>query len=141
MSVIVPHRAISAMASTKTVAAAKLKIMELVGPFLPGFRVLFNMVLVGGYIGSEMTPGGIIRPDQNKEEDVWQGKCGLVLKLGRNAFVSDAENDFYDEKVEPGDWCVYKVGDAWQVTLGGYPCRMIRDSSIRAIVDDPSVIV
>ena len=102
---------------------------------------MFNMVLLATYIRPNVTPGGIIRPDTNVEEDVWQGKVGLVLKLGPNAFVDDDDARFYGQKVELNEWCVYKVGDAWSVTIGNWPCRLVRDSSIKMKVKDPNMVL
>lgn len=116
-----------------------MDILKMVGD-LSGVTVMFNMVLIGTFIRSERTTGGIIRPDANVTEDVWQGKAGLVLKLGPNAFVDDADDSFYGQKVEPGEWVVYKVGDAWSLNVNGFPCRLVRDSSIKLKVNDPNVV-
>lgn len=117
----------------------KKDILKCVGD-LKGVKVKWNLVLVATYIRSETTKGGIIRPDMNVAEDEWQGKVGLVLKLGSMAYQDDAENNFQDERVEPGEWAVYHVGDARSINVNGYPCRLIKDSSIRMVVDDPSII-
>ena len=73
-------------------------------------------------------------------EDEWQGKVGLVLKLGPNAFVDDEDDSFYGQKVDPGEWVVFKVGDAWSLNINGYPCRLVRDSSIKLKVADPNIV-
>ena len=83
MSVIIPHRAVEAISTAKD---PKKAIPELVGN-LDGIEVIGDMVLVGIYIRPEKTAGGIIRPTINKQEDVWQGKVGLVLKWGPDAFI------------------------------------------------------
>jgi co-chaperonin GroES (HSP10) len=89
----------------------------------------------------EKTKGGIIRPDANKEEDVWQGKVGLVLKWGTAAFQDDAEYHFADaDKVQVGEWAVYNVVDARSLMVNGFPCRLLRDASIMMKVDDPNSI-
>ncbi len=139
MSVVIPHRAIGVVASA---VDKKRAIINQVGD-LSGVDVMFNMVLVAQYVRSNMAGklGLIHRTDESLAEDVWQGKVGLVLKLGPNAFVDDNEASFYDQRVEPGDWCVFKVGDAWQLTIGDWPCRLVRDSSIKLKVKDPSIIL
>lgn len=137
MGVVVPHRAIEAVTNSKD---PKQAILDFVGD-LSGIRVPSNRILVGTYLRPEKTSGGIIRPDANKEEDVWQGKVGLVLKWGTEAYKDDGEYHFADDdKAKVGEWVVYKIGDAWAVTLKGFPCRMIRDSSIAMIIDDPTLI-
>ena len=136
MSVVVPHRAISLVAESKN---PKRTIIDTIGD-LSGVDVLFNMVLIGTYIRPNVTKGGIIRPDANVQEDVWQGKAGLVLKIGPNAFVDDTDDSFYGQRVEVGEWCVYKVGDAWSLNINNYPCRLVRDSSIKLKVKDPNIV-
>lgn len=117
----------------------KLEIIKLIGD-LSQVDVKFNMVLLATYFRPEKTAGGIIRPDSNKDEDEWQGKVGLVMKLGPKAYVNDADTDFEGEKVEQGEWAVYKIGDTWSLNINGYPCRMIKDSSIKMTVKDPNSV-
>ncbi len=136
MPLAVSSRAVDLIANSKN---PRVDIVKAVGP-LTGVSVKFNWVLVGTYIRPEKTAGGIIRPHINVAEDEWQGKVGLVLKLGSMAFQDDEETLFKGEKVEVGDWAVYHVGDARSMNINGYPCRMIRDSSIRMTVDDPNII-
>lgn len=141
MSVITPARAINIIAASSD---PKQAILELVGPALPKIELLYNRVLVATYIRPERTKGGIIRPDSNKGEDQWQGKVGLVLKLGSHAFDDDDENTFKGVKAMVGDWVVYKVGDAWEMLVNGreqMACRVIRDTAIIAKVTDPEVIL
>lgn len=137
MSVVIPHSAINTVSRA---ADPKKAIWEKIGNKLDSIEVMFNMVLVATYIRPEKTSGGIIRPDSNVQEDIWQGKVGLVLKLGPTAFVDDDHNAFYGQKADVDDWCVYKVGDAWSLNINGYPCRIVRDSGIRLKVTDPSIV-
>jgi co-chaperonin GroES (HSP10) len=117
----------------------KKDIQKIVGD-LSGVQVKWNMVLVATYIRPSKTSGGIIRPDINVAEDEWQGKVGLVLKLGPMAYRDDEETQFNGEDVKIGEWAVYKVGDAWSVNINGYPCRIVRDSSIKMTVSDPGIV-
>lgn len=133
MAVIVPRRSIGVVASA---VDPKQAIIEQVGD-LSGEDILKDKVLVGTYIRPEKTSGGIIRPDVNVEEDVWQGKVGLILKFGPDAFK---DTDDYKFSTIPAlyDWVVYFVGEAKALTLGGYPCRLVRDVGIEMIVKDPN---
>lgn len=136
MSVVIPHRAIGIVSQATD---KKKAIIEQVGD-LSGVDVMFNMVLVAQYVRSNKI-GSILRPDSHLEEDVWQGKVGLTLKLGKFAFQDDGETQFYGEGVEVGDWCVFKVGDAWQLTIGNWPCRLVRDSAIKLRIKDPDIVL
>ena len=137
MSVIIPHRAVEAISTAKN---PKQAISELVGD-LNGVEVIGDMVLVGIYIRPEKTAGGIIRPTINKQEDVWQGKVGLVLKLGPSAFRDPEDGKLFEQRADLGEWCVFKVGDGWSVNINDYPCRLVRDTSIRLKVKDPNVVL
>lgn len=137
MGVVVPHRAIDRVSKSTD---PKAQMLREVGD-ISGIDVMFNMVLIATYVRPNITAGGILRPDENVEEDVWQGKVGLVLKLGPNAYEDDDEYAFHGQKVGVGEWCVFKVGDAWQLIVGDWPCRLVRDSGIRLRVKDPKVIL
>lgn len=116
----------------------KAAIKKAVGD-LSGLEVMFNQVLVATYFRPEKTSGGIIRPTSNVEEDRFQGKVGLVIKVGPTAFKDD-EIDYAGQTVEVGDWVAYRVGDGWEMTLNGTPCRLISDLNIRLKVSDPELI-
>jgi len=139
MSVVVPHRTIETLSQSNSPEEFKKAMLRTIGD-LSGVNVLFNMVLIGIYIRPERTAGGIIRPTDNVKEDIWQGKAGLVLKLGPNAFQDDDEAKFYGQKVDVGEWGVFKVGDAWSLEINKVPCRLVRDSNIKLKVEDPSIV-
>lgn len=136
MSVVVPHRVIDSIAEA---VDPKQAILDAVGD-LSGVHLLGDDVLIGIYIRPKKTAGGIIRPDMNVQEDMWQGKVGLVLKLGPNAFVDAEDGHLYEDRAKVGDWVMFFVGDARSVSIRGCPCRLIRDVNIRSTVDDPSII-
>lgn len=135
MSVVVPHKAISAIS---TALDPKQAILNEIGD-LSGVEILGDKVLLGIFIRSEKTKGGIIRPDANIQEDVWQGKAGLVLKLGPDAFEDTSDYKF-SRRIEVGEWCVFQIGDAWSVNINNVPCRVVRDVGIRMVVKDPNIV-
>lgn len=139
MGVVVP-RTVAEFKQARSPEQFKAMAMQKIGD-LSGIDVLYNMVLLAIYIRSEVTGGGIIRPDMNVEEDVWQGKAGLVLKLGANAFEDDGEYSFKGQKVDVGEWCGFKVGDAWSLELNGVACRLVRDSAIKLKLKDPRILL
>lgn len=109
----------------------RLAITKAVGD-LSNEHVLYDLVLVGTFIRNERTPGGIIRPKENVEEDVFQGKVGLVLQMGPLAGE--------DQVVKVGDWIVYSIKDGWAVTINGAPCRLVPYERIRMKLSDPNVV-
>ena len=109
---------------------------------LSKIELLGNRVLVGIYIEPEKTSGGIILSTGTIKESVWQGTVGLVLKKGPQAFVDEPETKtyFHDQNVNVGDWVVFRPGDAKRIQINGIDCRMVEDTLIDMIVDDPNCI-
>lgn len=139
MSVVVPHRAVEKVSMATDPKAA---IFETIGD-ITGIHLMADMVLLGTYIRPKRTAGGIWRPDDNVQEDVWQGKVGIILKLGPDAFEDTQDYVFnFGERGKPkvGDWVVFKVGDAWSLNIKEFPCRYIRDTGIKMVIDDPGII-
>lgn len=116
------------------------EILKKVGD-LSMVEVLFNYVLLASYVKPERTRGGIILTDTSKEEDIWQGKSGMVLKLGKDAFQDDETTVFHGQTAEVGEWVVFKLGDAWKLTVREWPCLLVRDSSIKMKIAHPSIVV
>lgn len=117
------------------------EIMDSVGD-LSGIELLSNRILVGIYIEPEKTSGGIILTNSTVKESVWQGTVGVVLKKGNTAFVDEPATNtyFHGQNVEPGDWIVYRPGDARRVQVNGVECRMVEDSLIDMKIDRPDCI-
>ena len=137
MSVVVPHRAIEIVSNSKD---PKQAIIDTIGD-LSGVEVTEALVLLGIYIRPEKTAGGIIRPTVNVQEDVWQGKVGLVLKWGPNAFRDPETGELYEQRFDIGEWGVFKVGDAMGINLNNYPCRLVRDTSLKLKVKNPNIVL
>lgn len=137
MSVILPRRAMDEVSRSENPFQ---EILKKVGD-LSDIVVMYNMVLLASYVGPEKTKGGIIRPNATVEEDIWQGKTGMVLKLGPDAFQDDDDTSFNGQSAEIGEWVVFKLGDAWKLQVRDWPCLLVRDSSIKMKVTDPTMIV
>lgn len=117
----------------------KKTVWEEIGD-ISDIEVYFNQILVATYIRSEKTKGGIIRPGVNVTEDAFQGKVGLVLKKGPMAFEDDDNISFKGLNVNVDDYVVYRVGDGWDITVNGMPCRMLIDRNIKLRVKSPEII-
>lgn len=102
--------------------------------------IFFNWVLVAVYKRPEKTKSGIYLTDDSRKEDEYQGKAGLVLKKGVQAFVDDANTFFQGQNVNVGDWVVIRPSDGWQVMINGVLCRMVQDVQIRLRIDSPDVV-
>ena len=127
-------------------ADPKAALLNSAGP-LTDYEIFHNLVLVATYVPSEKI-GSIIVPDKSMMESRFQGKMGLVLKLGPLAFKDDAVARFGGVTIEPGDWVMYRPSDGIELFIkdhaglanDGLPCRLIEDTLIKGRVTDPSLI-
>jgi hypothetical protein len=113
---------------------------------LEDIELLFNDILVAKYIRGKVSEH-LEAAAETQREDVWQGVCGLVLKMGPTAFVDDEHTKFPTSKwrrpVVPGDWVLYRSSDGWDKDIqmvGEYSavkCRIIQDAHIRGRVRYP----
>jgi hypothetical protein len=110
---------------------------------LSKYEICNNEVLLAIYHRPRMTPGGIIMPDQNLKEDLWQAKAHLVVKMGPTC-------DFPLVKIELHDWIIMRPSDGWALDINMRPdillyddyvhCRMAYDKHIRAKVPHPGIV-
>lgn len=102
-------------------------------------------LLVATYIRPEKTAGGIILTAKTLAEDEYQGKVGLVLKLGPLCFENSDSHNFGGFKVAVGDWVMYRVSDGFMVKLTGQDkgehCRVIEDAMIQAKLPHPDAVL
>lgn len=105
---------------------------------LSGVDLSGNQVLLGLYKRPEKTASGIILSDVTRKEDEYQGKVGLVLKLGPQAF--DDGEYFKGWRVKEGDWVVCWVSDGRQVGVNKQLCRVVKDNEVRMRVDAPDQV-
>lgn len=142
---------------------AKQEIRESVGG-LDGFEVWGDLVLIGVYCHPPETKGKFLVGGTTQLEDVWQGKVGMILKIGPDAFP-EAETTFGGMKPQLGDWVYHNVqdtmmqlslaGDGWikhQITApngqvefargwDGWPVRLVHSRDIHGRITTPGIIV
>jgi len=117
-------------------------ILRIVGD-VSGEKVAAQQLMVAVYIRPEKTKGGIYRTDRSLQEDRFQGKVGLVLKVGSLAFVDDGVSKFGDFKIEPGEWVIFRPSDGLETFhvadngRDGVPIRWLADTSIIGTTPDP----
>lgn len=107
---------------------------------LPGFRLHGNRVLVGVYIRPDTLASGIKLADQTINEDVHQGKAGLVLVLGHSAFKSDSNFDFGPDAAKIGEWVTFFHPDGRKTIINGQLCRVLKDQDIAGVIPSPDAI-
>lgn len=111
---------------------------------LSDFEPFNNQVLVAIYVRPAQTASGIYLPGRTQEEDKVQGKVGLIVARGPDAFLDPEGKWFRNVNVDIGDWVVMKPSDGWYITLKsrdpkdqGVLCKMIDDNLIRGKVSNP----
>lgn len=130
----------------------KREILERLGD-LSAIEIAQNEVLLAIYIRSEKTAGGIVLTAQNLKEDRYQGKCGLVVKIGSACrFVrKDAATGIeYGLDIKLHDWVVVRPSDTWPLDINSdtnglqvqdfVQCRLAYDDQIRLRVSDPRMV-
>lgn len=100
----------------------KQVILDAIGAVGPDV-VQFSSILVAIYKPPIVTQtrGGIILTDAMSEEDVeeyhWQGKVGLIVAMGPQAYVDDETVKFHGQKNSVGDW-------VWFMPSNGQACEV-----------------
>jgi co-chaperonin GroES (HSP10) len=103
-------------------------------------EVFNNQVLVAVYIRPQKTKSGIILTNQTTDEDRYQSKVGLVVKMGSQAFKDNSGQWFSGLKIKEGDWIVFRPSDGWSITVHGVLCRTLSDMQVKKRVQDPDEV-
>ena len=117
----------------------RYKLLEEVGD-VKDFELFNNQVLVVIYIRSGKTKGGILLPGQTTDEDRYQSKVGLVVKIGPTAFDETFKEKFSNVTVDLHDWLVFRPSDGWGITVNNRMCRILDDVDVRGRIQDPDHI-
>lgn len=106
------------------------------------FHIFHNEVMVAIYMRPERTKSGLILTDNTRDEDRFQGKVGLVVKMGNEAFNDPSGNWFRDVNVKIGDWVWFRASDGFSLSINGRDghCRVLKDTSIRGTLPRPDMI-
>jgi co-chaperonin GroES (HSP10) len=106
---------------------------------IEGVEIFANQVLAAIYIRPEKTKSGIFLTQQTLGEDRYQGKVGLIVKQGPQAFVNDA-NWTFANNIGVGDWIIMRPTDGWAITVNGVLCRVLSDTSVRGRISSPDQV-
>lgn len=115
------------------------------GDGLEGFDIAAQGVLVATYKRPDdiKTTGNVLLPHQVVKDDEFQSKVGLVVKLGRTAFIDDDKVQFNGFKADVGDWVVFKASEGLKMEIpgpGGVHCRLLADVYLKMKVPHPDAI-
>lgn len=96
------------------------------------FELFNNQVLIALYIRPNKTKSGIHLTDRTTEEDIYQSKVGLIVKLGPSAFQDEEESSWFEGiDVNLHDWVISRPSDGWTITINKVPCRILSDVNVR----------
>lgn len=118
----------------------KLAVWGALGNALKDLVLYRNDVLLVTAPIMAKSKGGIILADKTKNEERYQGKIGLIVKLGEIAF-NDVEI-WPNEETRPivGDWVFYRNADTHECAINKVSCRFIKDHLIIGKVSAPDAI-
>lgn len=118
------------------------EITDKVQSYVDEIQLTGAQVLIGIYVRPEKTAGGIMLPDQYREEDIYQGKAGLILKMGPIPFDEEDREFFGGKLPQAGDWVVYRPSHGYPLQLENkVDCRILEDRRlIKAIIPRPDMI-
>lgn len=112
---------------------------------LDGIEVLWGQLLVVKFIRDMQ--GSLMTSHQTRKEDLYQSKCGLVVKTGPLCFVDDEVNDFKGQKAQVGDWVVYRPADGADLDItpvGSFKkvsCKLLEnESQVRMVIRRPDLV-
>ena len=106
---------------------------------LSNIEIFNNQILVAVYIRPQKTKSGIYLSDKTVDEDRYQGKVGLLVKMGPAAFEDENGQWFNNEKFSLNDWLVFRPSDGWSIIVNGVLCRMLSDTQVKMRIPSPDV--
>lgn len=127
----------------------KQDIWDEVGRYIEQIEPLGDRVLLVMYErtkqkGDVRTAGGIIVPETKNGsavEDKWQGKVGMVVKMGPLAFTEDETHKWGGVVPKVGDWVMISVGNSYSFDLpGDRRAREVRDVYVENIVRSMDIV-
>lgn len=118
-------------------------VREAVGD-ISGIELYDYQVLIGSYIRPDTTQSGLLHTEDELDEDKWQGKVGLILKMGPLAAeaLKDTASRFPSGRIPcVDDWVFHKVHDGFLLSVNGHECRVLEDKHLRGRVENPDMVL
>jgi co-chaperonin GroES (HSP10) len=104
------------------------------------FELFNNQVLVATYMRPDKTASGLYLTDQHRDEDKFQSKVGLIIKMGPSAFQDARGQWFKGETFSLHQWVVFRPADGWSITVNDTMCRVLDDTNVRARIQHPDTV-
>lgn len=113
---------------------------------IPEGVVQFSRILVAIYQppSVDKTDKGVFLTQKlsadDAEEALWQGKVGMVVSTGPQAYVDDETTKFHGTKVEVGDWVWFRPSDGVMCEINETPCRVLTERDIIGKLPHPDMV-
>lgn len=130
----------------------KQAILDKLGD-LSQVQIAQNELLVAIYVRPEFAPGGMIAlTHKTRKEDIYQGKVGLVVKIGSACKFerTSPEGITYGIPINLHDWIVTRPSDTWALDFNpngtaydpenSITCRLVFDDQIRMKIPNPTMV-
>lgn len=120
-------------------------ILDRIGE-IPEGVVQFSRILVAIYQPPMVhkTAGGILLTEGMQEEDLqeflWQGKVGLIVAKGPQAYVDDETTKFHGTSNAVGDWVWFRPSDGMPADVNEVFCRVFFERDILGRIPHPDYI-
>lgn len=120
-------------------------LMDRIGA-IPDGLVQLSRILVAVYQPPivEKTDGGIILTQKLQTEDLeeflWQGKVGLIVGMGSQAYVDDDATKFHGVRNSVGDWVWFRPSNGMACEVNGVFCRVLSEGDILGAVPHPDYV-
>lgn len=139
------------LAACATADEQKKLLFDIFKDALSGMELFGSDMLVATYVRSKilkkiaLVGGGTFNlqgTDNTSQEDIFQGKAGLVLAMGPNAFKWDRFNAKWEgPSAKVGDWVMFRFAEAgMDVDVCGVYCRFVDSAHVRGVVNDPALV-
>ncbi len=113
---------------------------------VPDGVVQFSRILVAVYQPPivQKTAGGILLTQAMSEEDIeeylWQGKVGLIVAMGPQAYVDDDTTKFHGTKNHIGDWVWFQPSNGMGCDVNNVFCRVFSEQHILGTLPHPDYV-
>jgi hypothetical protein len=141
----------AARRSVEQIDQKKQEILDRLGD-ISGLEIAQNEVLIATYMRPKKV-GSFYMPDDNLKEDQYQGKTGLVVKIGeacRFKRTDPATGVTYGLDIQLHDWVVVRTSDTWPLEVNPdrdnfnpinfVKCRLVYDDQIRMKIPHAGMI-
>ena len=79
--------------------------------------------------------------EEDRDEYVWQGKVGLIVQMGAQAYVDDDNVKFHGLKNKVGDWVWFMPSNGQGCEVNEVPCRIFESERfINGTLPNPDLI-